>query len=335
MARSPRRRRRRRTPRWVLLGLLLTLVTLLVSAVVSADGDGPARRFSEQNYLDRVRPLVTRSSDQGAELARVRTQAIRLGREAVQRQLARVTDDARAVLVEMEGSEAPESLSLARSVLVTTMTIRARVATAAQEGFAQVYGTGPASAPVEFLARAGEEAVAADRTYEVFLETLASLEGAHSAMMPPSRWVADRVVWDRAELTVMVGAVRASASPVPVHDLAMLVVTTKPAAVGAEGPAAVLPIVRAFQLEVVVANVGNSAERNVPVVATLSGVGNTAETVRDSVDLEPGQRRSLTLNGLRPVPPGPGTLRVTAGPVPGETNAADNERVQPVVLRGG
>ncbi len=318
----------------MLLGLVLTVATLLVSVVASAGSDGPARRYSEQAYLDRMRPLVERSTEQGVALTRTRAQALRLGRDAVQRQLMRVTQDAQAVRDEVERTDSPESLSVVRSVLVTTMAVRARVAAAVREGFAQAYAPTAATAPVDLLARAGEQAVAADRTYEVFLESLPAVEGARSAIMPQSRWVADARLWDRTELTVFVGAVRASASPTPVHELVMLVVSTKPPAVGTEGPASVLPVVKAFQLEVVVANVGNAAERKVPVVATLTSATGPAETVQEAVDLEPGQRLSLTLNGLRPVPPGPGTLRVVVGPVPGEANVADNERVQPVVLRG-
>ncbi len=318
-----------------MLGLFLTMVTLLVNVVTSAESDGPARRFSEQAYLDRMRPLAERSTEQGVELSRVRTHALRLGREAVQRQLARVTEDARAVLDEVQRTDPPKSLSAARSILLTTMTIRGRVAAAAQEAFAQAYGPAPPGAAVDLLARAGEQAVAADRTYEVFLESVPAIEGAGSAIMPQSRWVADVRLWDRTELTVFLGAVRASAVPTPVHELTVLVVSTKPPAVGTEGPASVLPVVRAFQLEVVVANVGNAPERKVPVVATLMSATGAVETVQDAVDLDPGQRLSVTLNGLRPVPPGPGVLRVVVGPVPGEANPADNERSQPVVLRGG
>jgi hypothetical protein len=318
----------------VLLGLILSLATLLVSVVASAGSDGPARRFSEQAYLDRMRPLVARSTEQGVELSRVRSQALRIGREAVQRQLVRVTQDARAVLDEVQGADPPESLSVARSVLLTTMAVRARVAAAVQEGFAQAYAPAVTGAPVDILARAGEEALAADRTYEVFVESLPAVEGARSAIMPQSRWVADARLWDRTELAVLVGAVRAGAVSTPVHELTMLVVSTKPPAIGTEGLASVLPVVKAFQLEVVVANVGNAAERKVPVVATLISASGPAELVQDAVDLEPGQRLSLTLNGLRPVPPGPATLRVVVGPVPGEVNVADNERSQAVVLRG-
>jgi len=320
-----------------LLGLILTLATLLVSVVASAGSDGPARRYSEQSYLDRLRPLVERSTEQGVELSRTRSQALRIGRDVVQRQLVRVAQDARAVSDEVQGIDSPKSLSMVRSVLVTTVAVRARAAAAAQEGFAQAYApaaTVAPAAPIDLLARAGDQALTADRTYEVFLESLPAVEGARSAIMPQSRWVTDTKLWDRTELTVFVGAVRSSASPTPVHDLAMLVVSTKPPAIGTEGPASVLPVVKAYQLEVVVANLGNAPERKVPVVAILQSVSGPVEAVQDTVDLDPGQRLSLTLNGLRPVPPGPAALRVVVGPVPGEPNVADNERTQPVVLRG-
>jgi hypothetical protein len=328
------RRRRRRTTRWVLVALLLSLVTVSVSMVSSAQTDGPARRFSELAYLDSLRPVVERSSAQGTELAHLRSLALRLGREAVRRQAARVSQDARAVLGEVERAQPPKSLTTSHSILVATMAVRARAAAAVDAALAQAYAGGPTSHPVDALGRAGEDMLAADRTYQVFLESLPTSEGS-PPVMPPSRWVPDPRLWDRNELGVFLGALRASATAGPVHDLSLLVVTTKPPAVGNEGAAVVLPLVRSFQVEVVVGNVGNAAERDVPVVASLTGAAGAGESVRGVVDLEPGQRRSLTLAGLAPVPAGPGTLRVMVGPVPGEANSADNQRVTPVVLRGG
>ncbi len=332
MARAPRRRRRRRTPRWVLVGLLLSAVVLSVSMVSSAQTDGPGRRFSQLAYLDSMRPLIERSSAQGADLAQVRSQGLRLGRDVVRRQVARVSQDAREVLTGVEKAEPPESVTTAHSVLVATMAVRAHAATSVDAAVEQVYAGAPLAPVVDSLSRASEDLLAADRTYQVFVESLPATMRAPSTV-PRSRWLADGRPWDPTELGVFVAALRSSAATSAVHDVSMLVVTTKPPAVGSEGAASVLPIPRAFQLEVVVANVGNSPERNVAVVATLAGVRESRETVRATVDLEPGQRRSLTLNGLRPVPAGPGILAVAVGPVPGEANRADNERVIPVVLR--
>lgn len=333
MARAPRRRRRR-TPRWVLVGLLLSAVVLSVNMVSSAQTDGPGRRFSQLAYLDAMRPVIERSSAQGADLAAVRSQGLRLGRETVRRQTARVSQGAREVLTEVEKAEPPESLATVHSVLVATMAVRARSATAVDAAMGQVYTTAPLGPVVESLSRASEDLLAADHTYRVFVESLPAGMGAPPTV-PRSRWLGDGRPWDPTELGVFVATLRSSATASAVHDVSMLVVTTKPPAVGSEGPASVLPIPRAFQVEVVVANVGNSPERNVAVVATLAGVRESREAVRGTVDLEVGQRRSLTLGGLRPVPAGPGALTVAVGPVPGEENRADNERILPVVLRGG
>ena len=333
MAMGSRRRRRRNRSRWVLVGILLSLVTLSVSVVSSAQSDGSGRRFSELAYVDEMRPMIERSSSHGAELAQVRAQGLRLGREAVRRQLGRASQGARAVLSEAEQVEAPKSLTTAHSVLVATLAVRVRAATAVESAVTQAYSGGPPGPAVEALGRAGEDMMASDRTYQVFVESVAAARGG-PPVLPASRWLADARAWDRSELAVFFASLRSSATSTAVHDLAVLVVTTKPPAVGSEGPATVLPVVRAFQLEVVAANIGNAAERDVPVVATLTGVGGASESARGVVDLDPGQRRSLTLNGLRTVPPGPGTLRVVVGPAPGETSTADNERSQPVVLRG-
>ncbi|HZQ27778.1 MAG TPA: hypothetical protein VFA94_08770, partial [Acidimicrobiales bacterium] len=92
------RRRRRRRPWWLLFAVLLSLVVVLVNAAVSARSKGPSRRLAELAYLDQVRPFVERSTEQGAELQQVRTDAAKLGRAGVSRRLDRVTADADAVL---------------------------------------------------------------------------------------------------------------------------------------------------------------------------------------------------------------------------------------------
>ena len=331
MAMGPQRRRRRSLSRWVLVGVLLSLVTVSVSVVSSAQTDGPARRFSELAYIDEMRPLIERSSAQGSVISQVRANGLRLGRDAVRHQLTRVRQEAGGVLSEAEKVEPPKSLATAHSVLIATMAVRARAAAAVDAAVTQAYAGGPPGPPVAALATAADQMAAADRTYQVFVESLPAEAGPRA--VPGSRWLADPRPWDRAELAVFFSSLRASVTSAAVHDLGILAVTTKPPAVGSEGPAAVLPLVRSFRLEVVVANVGNSGVRGVPVVATLSGAAGRSGTARGVVDLEPSQRRTLTLNGLEPVAAGAATLRVVVGPVAGEANTADNERSQPVVLR--
>jgi hypothetical protein len=85
---------------------------------------------------------------------------------------------------------------------------------------------------------------------------------------------------------------------------------------------------------IVVADVGNLAERHATVTATLHTNGsNTTETVRDFVDLSPGQRVAMQLGSLHPASGTAGTLTIAISPAPGETALSNNSQVWTVELR--
>ena len=332
MALAPRRRRRRR-PRWLLVGILATVAVLLVSAAFSGS-ESPSRRLAQLAYLDAVRPHIDQSTAQGASIAEIRTDAIALGRQGVTRRLARVSREADVALAGVRDADPPSSLETAHTILVATFAIRARVAAAATAGMEGAYTEGPPEPAVDVLVSAGEEMVAADRTYRVFVDALPQPEGVTAPLVPASAWASEPQLWSRPELAAFVASIRSSAAPTAVHDVGVLTVSTDPVAVATEGNASVLPLVRTLRLDIVVANTGNAPEKGVPVVATLIGPAGEVDTARDFVDLDPGQRRSVPLGGLRPVPGGPSTLTVVIGPVEGEASIPDNERSVGLVLRG-
>jgi hypothetical protein len=77
----------------------------------------------------------------------------------------------------------------------------------------------------------------------------------------------------------------------------------------------------------VLADIGNEAERHVAVTAQLGGgSGRSPEVVRNFVDLAPGQRLATTLGSLHPQAGTVYTLTVRVQPVDGENNVSDNER---------
>lgn len=330
MALAPRRRRRR--PRWLLLAVLLSLLVVVVNGAMSARSKGPATRLAQLAYLDAVRPHVERSTEQGADLAKVRDEAGRLGRAGVSRRLDMVSADARAVLRAVQAVDPPDSMEAAHSLLVSTFVIRARAAAAVRDGLAQALGAEPPEPAVQALARAGTDLVTADGTYRVFLDALPRIQGNPTGAMPPSAWAEDGRGWSEAELSAIVRSLRSTSTLAPVHDVGVLLVTTEPAAVGTEGATVVLPAVKTLRLQIVVANTGNEPEKRVQVLAALTADGVT-DTARDFVDLAPGQRVAVTLGGLRPVAGATMTLTVTAGPVEGETSTADNQKAQAVLFR--
>ena len=326
------RRRRRRGSRWLFLGVMASVVILAVNAAFSARSQGPARRLAELSYLDVVQPQVERSSGEGADVEQIRGAAVRMGRAGVDRRLAQVEAGAASVLQAVEAVHPPASLRTAHSLLVATMAIRARAATTVRGALVRALAAEAPAQPVDALADAGRDMAAADRTYLVFLSSLPRRRGQPAGAMPSSTWLADPTTWDRAGVVALVGALRSSATLAPIHDLAVVVVTTDPAAVGQDGPAAVLPLVKSLRLQIVVADVGNEAERHALVTADLTVPGQPPQSVRDWADLAPGQRQTVTLGGLRPAA-GPATLAVQIGPVTGETIMADNGKVIPIVFR--
>lgn len=329
------RRRRRRKPWWLLFGVLLSLVVLLVNAAVSARSKGPSERLAALAYLDEVRPSVERSTELGGELRQVRTDAAKLGRDGVNRRLDRVHDTAERVLGAVRAAEPPPPLKTQHSLLVAALAMRARATSTVTAALVQALGTDPPAAAIDALVGAGEDISAADRAYDVFLSGLPKAEGVDTDVMPPSRWRTDEHEWARPELTIFVNSLRSSSTLAPVHDLAVVLVSTEPSPVGSENGALVLPALNALRLQIVVANAGNETEKRVTVVATVTpaeGAG-TPDTARDFVDLLPGQRQALTLGGLRIPPVGVSTLTVVIGPVEGETTVEDNTKTLTILVR--
>ena len=137
----------------------------------------------------------------------------------------------------------------------------------------------------------------------------------------------DPSAWSAPILGSFVTAMRNSKNLAPVHDLAVLVATPDPGPVGKEeGGILVLAQVPTVNLQVVVANQGNQAERNVPVFASTQPFdGSPADTRTVRVDLAPGQRRSLDALELRPPPIGTTfAIIVRVGTAP-DANPVDDE----------
>src|SRR5438067_8116864 len=145
--RRPQRRRRR----WVLLGLVLTLIVLAVNAAVSSRSRGPGARQAMLGYLDEVRPLVDRSNQQGSELADLRNQALTLGRDGIQRRLDRVQREATSVLREGRQLRPPGALRDAQDLFVAALAIRESATGVAQQAFHDALGSPPPETAVKEL----------------------------------------------------------------------------------------------------------------------------------------------------------------------------------------
>jgi hypothetical protein len=315
---------RRRRPRWLWLLVMVTAIVLLVDLVVSTRSDEPSRRVAALGYLDQIRAQIEQSNRQGADVADVRSQAAKLGRAGITRRLDRVARDATHTLSAARSASAPSDLSDARSLLLTTRWLRARGPTQMKDALEAALGKTPPQAAISKMAEVGADLTAADRTYQGFMTVIDQRQKVgREAVLPPSRWIDEPVAWQAPELGAFITALRSSAELAPIHDTTVILVMTEPAAVRKEGDKVILPFGK-IRIQAIVANVGNEPERDLKVEVTLVPGGAVA-TARDFVSLAPGQRATVTLGGLIPIPDTPSTLTVRIDRPPGDATD-DNEK---------
>jgi hypothetical protein len=319
-----------RARRWLLVGALATLVVLAVNAAIAARSSAPARQLAEQNYLDQVSPVIQDSTQQGRDIDALRSQAVTLSGTTIIDRLDQLVASTAQSFAAIRRIAPPGSMDTAHDLLVATMAVRADSAKSLRQAIANALGGQPLIAAAAAVGQVGSEMEASDRTYQLFVQALPS----PGTGAPTSRWVSDPTAYDQANLSVFLSSVRASTSLAPVHDVAVVLVLTDPAPVSLNGSTQVLPVSKFLNLQIVVADTGNQPERNLMVSATMSpsAIGPT-EVFRDFVNLSPGQRRTVSLGGLRPEPNQPTTLTTRIDAAPGETNLGDNTKTITFVMQ--
>jgi hypothetical protein len=310
------------------VGVIATVVVLAVNAAMSARSPAPARELAQQSYLDQVLPAIQQSTQEGKDIDTVRTQAVTLGAPTITSRLQEVTFSANQTLAQIRRLTPPASLQTAHDLLVATLAIRADGADAFRRAMdGAISGRGSAS-PMQAIVDVGRDFDAGDRAYALF-----ALAMPTTVPLPASQWLTNPVSYTQTEVTIFLATLRSATSLAPVHDVTVVLFTTDPAAVSSSGTTEVLPITKILNLQIVVADVGNQPEKNLTVSATISPSANgPTQMVRDFVDLSPGQRRTVSLGGLRAQPGTPTTLTVKIDIAPGETNTADNMKIITFVM---
>jgi hypothetical protein len=321
----------------LLVGVLATVVVLAVNAAMSARSPAPARQLAEQSYLDQVLPSVQDSAREGRDIADLRSQALSVSGSTVTGRINQVGAEAQQTLAGMQRLSPPKSMQTAHDLLVAALAIRVQGVQALSQVMSDVMsGHHDATASNNAgsnnaLLGVGQDFVAADRAYELFVK---SMPPAVGPPLPGSQWVTDPNDYSAPSVAVFLAALKSAASAVPVHDTAVVVVTTDPAPVGRNGDVQIMPIAKTLNLQIVVGNEGNQTESNLTVSATISPSGyGASQMVRDFVTLSPGQRRTVQLGGLRPVPNQQSMLLVKIDNSVTETNIANNSKALTFIMQ--
>ena len=320
-----RRRPSRRLPRLIFLAVLASLIVVAVNSIVSSSAEGPDPALV---FADRVRPVVDRSTRQGAALEELRSSAASLGRSGMQRGVDRLLRESQDLVEQVERAPAAGSLRRTQGLLLTCLSTRHAALQAIADTVDGRFELGPPEEAVNALIAVGLDLAVSDRAYLLFLE---QLPPKARQSMPQSIWLPEATRFAQPEMASLVATLRAEAGLMQLRDLAIVTVATDPVPVGSDGLNLVLPVTKTMRVQVVVANAGTVDEKRVPVEAVVASQGGL-DTARQFVDLGPGQRMTVVLT-LRPSPVGVLELKVRVGPADGEGNVGDNEKRSYYVMR--
>jgi hypothetical protein len=320
----PARTTRRRGRPWLFFAVLATLLVIAVNAALSARSPAPARLQAAQSYLDQALPAIQQSSQEGLDISALRGQALNLSSATVVSHINGVVTQTQQTLNTVQKLNPPAPVKTAHALLVAALDIRYTGTKALGQAIETAMKGQTEDAGVEALTSVGLDFQAADRAYRLFQQAMPPV----NPPLPDSRWVSDAATYNPASLAVFVGSLRSEGSLTPVHDVRVVLVTTNPLPVNLQNGIQLLPVAKQLSLQIVVADTGNQPERNLTVTATIApALFGPIQSVRDFVDLVPGQTRTVSLGGLRVQAGVATTLTARIDTAPGETNIADNSKV--------
>ena len=316
--RSPRRSPARR---WLAVGVLITLIVIVVDASLKARSPAPVKLVAGQAWFDHVVPVIDQSTVQGQQVAAIRAYALTMGAGAITKQLDQTAAAAGESYQQVRKLDPPASVDAASALLQTCLLVRAEATAALAKAMTTALTTSSSTVSttdptVTAMVTAGQDLEVADRAYQLFEQNLPAL----GAKPPGSQWVPDATQYDPSSLQVFLQSLRNASNLSPVHQVAVVAVTTDPAAVGVQGTTQVLPPADELSVTIVVADTGNQPEKNLTVTAAITPAAKApTESVRDFVDLSAGGAQTLELGPLVPPTKVPVTLTVTISPAAGQS----------------
>jgi hypothetical protein len=320
--------------RWLIIGVVLTLVILLVDASLHSRSSGPGQQLAAGAWVDQALPIIATSNAEGQELAGLWTHGLHSSGASVSSELTQLTNGANAAYRQAIALRPPTTVAGAAGLLEACLLARAEAASALRTTLGPTLtgstrptsglsGTNPTVASIQSV---GADLKVGDQAYQLFLKSLPKL----GIKMPSSMWVADATPYQAGPAQIFLTSLANEMTSTPVHQVQIYSVTTSPPAVASRGSIQVLPTSPVMWVTVVVADVGNQAENGLTVTASInSGGGNSAGgagSVRDFADLQPGQAHSIV--GMGPLNPPQGvpvTLTVTVTPEAGSPTQAATE----------
>jgi hypothetical protein len=336
MALASRSARRSGTGRrWVVIGIVITILVLLVDASLRARSPGPGRQLAAGAWVDRVLPIVSTSTAEGNQIAAIWANGIRTPPDSLASQLNQIAAESARNYQQLVALRPPAELAGPTGLLEACLLTRSQAASALRAALIPVLqggatggatttadnsnattsttSPGTLSPVVTAIQTAGNDMQIGDQAYQLFLHSLPKL----GVVIPASAWASNPGPYQGNAAQLFVTTLQNNLSTSPVHQLEIYSIMLTPPPVSLHGKTQVLPNSSTLGVTVVIADTGNQPEKNVTVTAVIATAG-TSSSVRDFVDLTAGQARTISQMGPLNPPQGvPVTLTIRVNPEAG------------------
>ena len=334
------------------------MFVLLIDASLHSRSPSQGQQLAAGTWIDKILPIVATSTAEGQQVAALWTGGLGMTAPELTAELDQVAKGTTNVYNSVVRLRPPVTLAGPAGLLEACLLARSQAAAALRSAFSQALGAAtqaapagssptsasppPASAtatspvvtvltvpspatsvpstvdaPATAIQTAGTDLQVGDQAYQLFARSLPAKLGV---TMPPSVWLANPLPYQSQAAQVFLASLQNTINTAPVHELKIYSVSTSPPPVSTQGAVQVLPDSSAMTVTIVVADVGNQPEKNLTVTAAISPSAKGAASVRDFVDLLPGQARSIVgLGPLNPPQGPPFTLTITVTPPAGST----------------
>jgi hypothetical protein len=313
--------------RWLLIGVVITLLVLLIDAALQSRSPGPSQQLAAGAWIDRVLPIVATSTAEGQQMAAIWNNGLQTPASSLSSQLDEIAAGSASAYRQVVALHPPSNVAGAAGLLEASLLTRSQAA-AALRGVLHplLLGDAPPSIDpvVTAVQTAGNDMQIGDRAYQLFLQDLPNL----GVTLPASAWAANPAPYQPAAAQIFLTTLQNSLRSTAVHQLKIYSVSLLPAPVATRGGVQVLPDAATMGVTVVVADVGNQSEKNLTVTAAIAP-GGSSSSVRDFIDLSPGQAR--TIPGMGPLNPPQGvpvTMTITVTPGLGSATPVVTQTLQ-------
>jgi hypothetical protein len=314
MALAGRTTRRGAGARWLVIGVVITLLVLLIDASLHSRSPNPGQQLAAGEWADRVLPVISESNTEGIQLQQLWSSALTMKAPVVTAEIDQIAAGAAGAYKTVVALRPPVQLAGAAGLLEACLLARSQATASLQSAFDAVLSqTAAAGDPTSSVQTAGNDLQVSDQAYRLFLSSLPHL----GVTMPPSVWLSDPGPYQAASSQVFLASLHNAGSSAIVHQVSIYAVSTTPSPVTTQGATEVLPDAKAITVTIVVADTGNQPERNLTVTAAISPASG-ASSAKDFLNLVPGQAHTIVnLGPLNPLQGTTVTLTITVTPPAG------------------